>query len=64
MSDITISKHDLRVLLFWASIGVSKTVGGSYQEAADGADGSNGTIRMLATEIEYQLPVVPMFKRG
>lgn len=41
--DIRIYKHDLRALLFWAAVGLSKSQGGSYQDAAE-TDGDPGII--------------------
>jgi hypothetical protein len=45
--DITITKKQLRMLLFWASYGVCKASGGSYQKHIV------PTIQSLAKDIRY-----------
>ena len=47
---------DLRALLFWATIGISKTKGGAYQDTIE------DIIESYAKHFEYQLPRPPKFK--
>ena len=58
--DIKIHKHDLRALLFWASVGVSKSQGGGYRDAAEN-DGDPGIVASWAECLKFRLPVRPRF---
>ena len=49
---------DLRALLFWATIGVSKAKGGTYQTRI------GNIIEHYATELNFKLPCKPEFKGG
>lgn len=55
--EMDISAHDLRALLFWASIGVRDHVGGSYQQSIE------RIIRHHAKALSYPLTFQPIFKK-
>jgi hypothetical protein len=55
-----ISYYDLRALLFWASIGISKSKSGSYPDAAT-HPGDLGIVQELADHIKFTLPMKPKF---
>ena len=56
-----ISYHDMRALLFWASVGISKSQGGSYPDAAD-HEGCIGLVRSCAEHIKFPLSFTPLFR--
>ncbi len=58
---VSVEIHDLRALLFWASLGISRSTGGSYADAGD-RPGDYGIISDLAWRIGFSLPVAPVFK--
>lgn len=53
--------YELRALLFWATVGVRKSEGGSYYEAAEN-EGDEGVINSIANGIKFKLPAAPRFK--
>ena len=56
MSPVEIGKYELRALLFWAVVGLTKSAGGAYVDAAD-------IVRRLAKRIDFVLPVKPAFRQ-
>jgi len=58
---VEVSLHDLRALLFWSAVGIAKSNGGSYGEAADSEIGNPGIVRRLAKDIKFKLPFAPRF---
>lgn len=58
--DVQIYKHDLRALLFWAAVGLSKSQGGRYQDAAE-TDGDPGIVNSWAEYLKFRLPARPRF---
>jgi hypothetical protein len=58
MSTIKITKHELRALLHWASVGIENSLGGSYNDAV----GSKGIIMSLAKRLKFRLYAKPLFK--
>lgn len=61
--DFPISYFDLRALLFWASVGISKSQSGSYKEAAI-RPGDVGIVKSYAEHINFPLPCKPQFGAG
>ena len=62
---IEIDARDLRALLFWASVGVSKSVTGSHREASDYIEDHcirPGVISRFARKIGYKLSYRPIFR--
>jgi hypothetical protein len=58
-----LSYHDLRALLFWASVGIANSITGSYREAAM-QPGDLGIVQSYAEHIKFTLPRKPKFKNG
>jgi len=53
--------HDLRALLFWATIGVSKSEGGQYADIEE-SEGDPGILKSIADPIGYKLSRKPRFR--
>ncbi len=51
-SFVPVNIHDLRVLLFWASVGVKNSMAGSYRDALE-RDDDPGVIRSYAEHIKF-----------
>lgn len=52
---------DLRALLFWASVGVYESCGGSYQDVIE-TEGDMGILNSYAEQIKFKLPYPPHFR--
>ena len=59
---VPVTRHDLRALLHWATVGVSQSNGGSYENDVEEREGDQGIIRSYADHIKFILPAVPKFK--
>lgn len=53
---IGMTKKEIKVLVFWASVGISKSKSGSHANIAP------KMIKYFAKELKIQLPVQPKFK--
>ena len=56
-SEVVVLRHDLKALLFWASIGIERSVSGSYRDA----EGEGGIVDSYARGINYSIPA-PYFR--
>jgi hypothetical protein len=58
-TEVVVLKHDLRALLFWASVGISVSKSGGYRDA----EGEGGIVATYARDIKFSLSRRPIFKR-
>lgn len=61
--EITILKQDLKMILFWASVGVSQSKGGTYGERRGANDSIGDVLNSCAESINYKLPFGAKFKK-
>lgn len=58
--NVPVARHDLRALLFWASVGMSKSKGGAYADIEE-SRGDPGILLSYAQHIKFNLPYKPKF---
>ena len=58
---VHVTIHNLRALLFWATIGVSKSEGGQYADIEE-SESNPGILKSNADHIGYKLPKKPRFR--
>ena len=54
---------DLRMLLFWSSVGVSQSRGGTYAVRRGANDSISDVMKSYANSIGYKLPYGSEFKK-
>lgn len=58
--EVKLSAHEARGLLYWATIGISRSVGGSYADCTE-RKGDMGIVNSIARQIGFSLPRRPTF---